>query len=86
MGATEVGQVIRAVAEVSPASGLMLLAKRIGNIHPLITLAGVVLGVELFGIMGLVIGPLLLSYFIVLMKVFERENRMRTTVHSPNEL
>ena len=64
----------------------MLLAKRIGNIHPLITLAGVVLGVELFGIMGLVIGPLLLSYFIVLMKVFERENRMRTTVHSPNEL
>ena len=59
----------------------MLLAKRIGNIHPLVTLAGVVLGVELFGIMGLVIGPLLLSYFIVLMRVFERENRLRTTVH-----
>ena len=63
----------------------IVLAKRIGNIHPLITLAGVVLGVELFGIMGLVIGPLLLSYFIVLMKVFERENRLRTTVHSPDE-
>ena len=63
----------------------MLLARRIGNIHPLITLAGVVLGVELFGIMGLVIGPLLLSYFIVLMKVFERENRLRSTVHPSNE-
>ena len=64
----------------------MLLAKRIGNIHPLITLAGVVLGVELFGIMGLVLGPLLLSYFIVLIKVFERENRMRTVVHPSDGL
>ncbi|QJX48340.1 AI-2E family transporter [Hymenobacter taeanensis] len=54
----------------------IVLARRIGNIHPLITLAGVVLGVEIFGILGLVLGPLLLSYFIVLMQVFERENRL----------
>ena len=51
------------------------LAKRMGDVHPLITLVGIVLGVPIFGILGLVIGPLLLSYFIVLMKVFERENR-----------
>lgn len=50
------------------------LAKRIGDVHPWITLVGIVLGVPIFGILGLVIGPLLLSYFIVLMKVFEREN------------
>lgn len=50
------------------------LAKRMGDVHPLITLVGIVLGVPIFGILGLVIGPLLLSYFIVLMKVFEREN------------
>ncbi|TGD80670.1 AI-2E family transporter [Hymenobacter wooponensis] len=55
----------------------IVLARRMGNIHPLITLAGVVLGVEIFGILGLVLGPLLLSYFIVLMQVFERENRLR---------
>ncbi|WP_082455402.1 AI-2E family transporter [Hymenobacter sp. AT01-02] len=55
----------------------ILLARRLGNIHPLITLAGVVLGVNIFGILGLVLGPLLLSYFIVLIKVFERENRIR---------
>ncbi|MCA8830743.1 AI-2E family transporter [Hymenobacter pini] len=54
----------------------IFLARRMGNIHPLITLAGVVLGVEIFGILGLVLGPLLLSYFIVLMGVFERENRL----------
>ncbi len=58
----------------------IMLARRIGDIHPLITLAGVVLGVNIFGILGLVIGPLLLSYFIVLMKVFERENRLRRLV------
>lgn len=53
----------------------MLLAKRMGNIHPVVTLVGVVLGVELFGIVGLVMGPLLLSYFLVLMRVFARKNR-----------
>ena len=51
------------------------LAKRMGDIHPLVTLAGIVLGVPIFGIIGLVVGPLLLSYFIVLIEVFERENR-----------
>ncbi|SNC64693.1 Predicted PurR-regulated permease PerM [Hymenobacter gelipurpurascens] len=58
----------------------IVLAKRIGDIHPLITLAGVVLGVEIFGILGLVLGPLLLSYFMVLMQVFERENRLRPLI------
>ena len=53
----------------------IMLAKRMGDIHPLVTLAGIVLGVPIFGILGLVIGPLLLSYFIVLIHVFERENR-----------
>ncbi len=53
----------------------IMLAKRMGDIHPLVTLAGIVLGVPIFGILGLVVGPLLLSYFIVLIHVFERENR-----------
>ncbi len=51
------------------------LAKRMGDIHPLITLTGILLGVPIFGIVGLVIGPLLLSYFIVLIKVFEKQNK-----------
>ena len=50
------------------------LAKYMGDIHPWVTLVGLTLGVEIFGIVGLVIGPLLLSYFIVLMQVFAREN------------
>ncbi len=53
----------------------ILLAGRLGHVHPLVTLAGVALGVKLFGIMGLVVGPLLLSYLGVLVRVFADENR-----------
>jgi predicted PurR-regulated permease PerM len=58
------------------------LGKKMGDIHPWVTLVGVVGGVEVFGIVGLAIGPLLLSYFIVLMRVFERENRV-VAKHTP---
>jgi predicted PurR-regulated permease PerM len=53
----------------------IVLARRIGDIHPLVTLAGVTLGIGIFGILGLVIGPLLLSYLGVLLQVFAQENR-----------
>ena len=53
----------------------IVLAKHMGDIHPLVTLVGLVVGVGIFGIIGLVVGPLLVSYFMVLMEVFRRENR-----------
>lgn len=48
-----------------------MIAKRVGNIHPIITVLGVVIGIPLFGILGLVFGPLLLSYFFLLIKIYE---------------
>jgi len=48
-----------------------MIAKRVGNIHPIITVIGVVIGIPLFGILGLVFGPLLLSYFVLLIKIYE---------------
>jgi len=48
-----------------------MIAKRVGNIHPIITVLGVVIGIPLFGILGLVFGPLLLSWFILLVKIYE---------------
>ncbi|MFD1140359.1 AI-2E family transporter [Larkinella insperata] len=53
----------------------VVLAKRMGDVHPFVTLTGIVLGVPIFGILGLVIGPLLLAYFVVLFKVFEKQNQ-----------
>jgi predicted PurR-regulated permease PerM len=51
----------------------LYIAQKIGDIHPLITIIGVVLGVPMFGILGLVIGPLMISYLILLVKVYENE-------------
>jgi predicted PurR-regulated permease PerM len=49
------------------------LQKRIGNVHPLITLFGVFVGVPLFGFIGIIFGPLLISLFILLMRIYRVE-------------
>ncbi|ASU32490.1 AI-2E family transporter [Mucilaginibacter xinganensis] len=53
----------------------MMINKRVGNTHPIISIIGVFIGVPLFGILGLVYGPLLLSYFLLLLEIYET-NRM----------
>ncbi len=49
------------------------LMKRIGNVHPLITIFGVIVGLGLFGFMGFIFGPLLFSYLIILIKIYTNE-------------
>ena len=46
---------------------------RWANIHPLVTLIGALAGVPYFGILGLLIGPLALSYFFELIKMYREE-------------
>jgi predicted PurR-regulated permease PerM len=53
----------------------MIINRRIGNTHPIITVIGVFIGLPLFGILGLVFGPVLLSYFLLLLEIYET-NRM----------
>lgn len=48
-----------------------LLAKRIANMHPIITVVGVIIGIPTFGILGLVFGPLLLAYFILTLRIYQ---------------
>lgn len=47
------------------------ISKKIADTHPLITIIGVVIGVPIFGIIGLVMGPLLISYFLLLVQMYE---------------
>lgn len=54
-----------------------VIAKRIADTHPIITIVGVVIGIPVFGIMGLVFGPLLLSYFILTVRIYQT-SRMAT--------
>ena len=49
------------------------LLRKIGDVHPLITILGVIVGLSMFGFIGLVFGPLLISYFIILIKIYRNE-------------
>lgn len=49
------------------------LMKKFGDVHPLITVFGVILGLQLFGLMGLIFGPLMIAYFILLCQIYKFE-------------
>ena len=49
-----------------------VLQKKMADIHPLITIFGVVIGLSLFGFMGIIFGPLLLSIFILCVNIFKK--------------
>lgn len=49
------------------------LMKYMGDVHPVITVLGVIVGLNLFGFMGLIFGPLLVSYFLIMVKIYINE-------------
>lgn len=51
----------------------LMLQKKMADIHPLITIFGVVIGFSLFGFMGVIFGPLLLSLFFLCFNIFKKE-------------
>lgn len=51
----------------------LVLQKKMADIHPLITIFGVVIGLSLFGFMGIIFGPLLLSLFLLCVNMFKKE-------------
>lgn len=48
----------------------LLVQKKLADVHPLITLLGVFMGIPLFGFLGIIFGPLLLSIFFKLSKIY----------------
>ena len=63
------------------------LMRKIGDVHPLVTILGVIVGLGLFGFMGFIFGPLLLSYLILLIRIYTSEFVETTSHHSqPNDL
>lgn len=49
------------------------LLKRMGDVHPVVTILGVLVGLGLFGFIGLIFGPLLISYIVLLFKIYINE-------------
>lgn len=50
-----------------------LLQKKMADVHPVVTVLGVIIGINLFGFIGLIFGPLLVSTFLLLVKLYRYE-------------
>ncbi len=50
-----------------------IIYRRYAEVHPLITLIGAIAGVSNFGLLGLLIGPLALSYLFELIRMYREE-------------
>jgi len=70
----------------------MYISNKMGDVHPVVTFLGVFMGLNIFGLPGLVFGPLIISYFLIFIKMFKAEyganetGVIRDLVHNaPNE-
>ena len=50
-----------------------MIYRRVSGVHPMASLLGAFAGVELFGLLGLVLGPLAIAYCLELVRLYERE-------------
>jgi predicted PurR-regulated permease PerM len=50
-----------------------MVYKRVSDIHPLITLIGAFAGVQYFGLLGVLLGPLAIAYFFELLRLYGAE-------------
>lgn len=78
-----------AAGHSGPATGLLLysllitgnidyvarisLMKKLGDVHPVTSVLGVIIGLGLFGFVGLIFGPLLVNYIILLFRIYSNE-------------
>ncbi|QLG44948.1 AI-2E family transporter [Costertonia aggregata] len=51
----------------------LYVLEKLDDVHPLITLIGVLVGVPLFGFIGLIFGPLLISLFLIVVRIYKNE-------------
>lgn len=59
----------------------MWLLKKIGHTHPLVTLFGVIAGLKMFGFVGFIFGPIMISLCLLLFKIYDKEFVKRPTTN-----
>jgi predicted PurR-regulated permease PerM len=57
----------------------LFVLKKLDSIHPLITLIGVLIGIPLFGFVGLIFGPLIISLFLIIVKIYKQQYGIQTS-------
>ncbi len=50
-----------------------MIYKRVSDIHPMITLVGAFAGVKYFGLLGVLLGPLAIVYFLELVRLYQKD-------------
>lgn len=50
----------------------LVLQKKMADTHPVVTILGVIIGLPLFGFMGVIFGPLILAMFVFFVHIFKR--------------
>ncbi len=60
-----------------------MLQKKLAGVHPIITVLGVIVGTKLFGLIGLIFGPLTITLFVVLIKIYFNEFGHLSTPRRP---
>lgn len=51
----------------------LVVLKKLDSTHPIITLIGVIIGIPIFGFVGLIFGPLVISLFMIIVKIYKDE-------------
>ena len=59
-----------------------ILQNKIADIHPLVTVFGVIIGLKWFGIPGVIFGPLLISYLLIMVKIYRTEYGSKSYISS----
>ncbi|MDR0907793.1 MAG: AI-2E family transporter [Rikenellaceae bacterium] len=54
----------------------IILNQRISKTHPLIVIFGVIMGIPLLGFWGIIFGPLLISVFLLLIRIYYKEYKL----------
>jgi predicted PurR-regulated permease PerM len=49
------------------------IQEKVGAIHPFVSLLGIFIGIYLFGLVGIVVGPLVLSSFLLMLRMFHED-------------
>ncbi|MDF9831326.1 AI-2E family transporter [Parabacteroides sp. PF5-6] len=70
-----IGLAIYALLVISNIDNLIrfMLQKQMADTHPLVTIFGVVIGLSLFGFIGVIFGPILIAAFLLCVNIFKEE-------------
>ncbi|MDP2527844.1 MAG: AI-2E family transporter [Maribacter dokdonensis] len=65
----------------------LFVLKQLDSTHPLITLIGVLIGIPLFGFVGLIFGPLIINLFLIIVKIYKQQYGIqKSTKQSENKM